>query len=353
MNSNTNMKKIYQLIALLAISLSAFAWTSPVTIPDVGNARLRIVGQNMENYMTNFVASNSSCEDQTEFDAKTNKMANAFIALQADIVVVCEAERNDQILGYLCNAMNTISNTNVWTYITDGISWTTAAAGKYQAIKSGYIYRSDKVTPIGNSTSPYSTYDSYEYNARMRLQLFKENATNEQFTLSVNHFKAKSSGGDQGEGDRLDNVSHLLDALEDVTADPDILIMGDLNAYTNEQPIQNLVNAGYEEQLVRFDATAYTYIYKGQRGILDHAMANSTMASQITGASPYHINNAGGFNYKYSDHDAVLVGLRLGETISGCETIDITVPARKILRDGKLYIELNGELYDVLGHTVK
>lgn len=343
------MKRIYPFIALIAISLSAFAWTSPVTIPDVGNARLRIVGQNMENYLTNFEASNSSCADQSEFDTKTNKMANAFIALQADIVVVCEAERNDQILGYLCNAMNTLSNTNVWTYITDG-NYSYAEAGGYQAIKSGYIYRSDKVTPVGNSTSPYN---SAEYKARMRIQLFKENATNEQFTLSVNHFKAKSSGGDQGESIRLENVSYLLSALSNITSDPDILIMGDLNAYTNEAPIQNLINAGYEEQLVRFDANAYTYIYKGVRGILDHAMANSTMASQITGAYAYHINNAGGYNYKYSDHDAVLVGLRLGETISGCETIDITIPARKILRDGKLYIELNGELYDILGHIVR
>ena len=229
------MKRIYPFIALIAISLSAFAWTSPVTIPDVGNARLRIVGQNMENYLTNFEASNSSCADQSEFDTKTNKMANAFIALQADIVVVCEAERNDQILGYLCNAMNTISNTNVWTYITDG-NYSYAEAGGYQAIKSGYIYRSDKVTPVGNSTSPYN---SAEYKARMRIQLFKENATNEQFTLSVNHFKAKSSGGDQGESIRLENVSYLLSALSNITSDPDILIMGDLNAYTNEAPIQN------------------------------------------------------------------------------------------------------------------
>ena len=342
------MKRIYPFIALIAISLSAFAWTSPVAIPDVGNARLRIVGQNAANYLTDFTASNSSCEDQAEFDAKTNKMANAFIALQADIVAICEVERNDQVLGYICNAMNTISNTNVWTYITDGLYASQSSSG-YMPLKAGYIYRSDKVTPYGNNTSPYS---SGEYRARMRIQAFKENATNEIFVLSMNHFKAKDSSADQAESVRLENVSYLLTALNKITSDPDILIMGDLNSYTNEAPIQNLVNAGYEEQLVRFDANAYTYIYKGQRGILDHALANSTMAQQITGAYAYHINNAGGYNYKYSDHDAVLVGLRLGEEVSGCETIDITVPARKILRDGKLYIELNGELYDILGHHI-
>jgi len=312
------MKKLFY-ISLLFISLQAVAWDSPITIPNVGNARLVIVGQNMENYMTNFDADNASCTNQSAFDSKTAKMANVFLALHADIVAVCEAERNDEILGYISAKMNELSGTNVWTYIQDGIYYATAGAGEYQAIKSGYLYRSDKVTPVGSS---YSPYNSAEYKARMRIQLFKENATNELFTLSVNHFKAKSGGGDQGESTRLQNASYLISELNNITADPDILIMGDLNAYMGEAPIVNLQNAGYEEQLVRFDANAYTYIYQGERGILDHVMANSTMASQITGAYAYNINHAGYSSYKYSDHDAVLVGLNLGEQT----VIDDTIP---------------------------
>ncbi|MBR6017378.1 MAG: hypothetical protein IK073_02000 [Paludibacteraceae bacterium] len=346
------MKKYLLIVTLLLGSVWAAAWNSPISIPNVGNARLHIVGQNMENYLTNFDASNSSCSNQSEFDAKTNKMANVFLALEADIVAVCEAERNDQILGYLCNAMNTLSGTNVWTYIQDG-NYAYADEGDYQAIKSGYIYRQDKVVPVGNSTSPYSS-SSYEYNARMRIQLFREIATNELFTLSINHFKAKS-GSDQGESTRLQNVSKLISALNAITADPDILIMGDLNAYMGEQPIINLQNAGYEEQLTRFDADAYTYVYRGSRGILDHAMANSTMASQITGAYAYNINHEASYSYKYSDHDAVLVGLNLGEQ----PVIDATeIPttdgqkARKVLYDGKIYILYNGQWYDTMGRKL-
>lgn len=313
------MKRYFLIVSLLLGSLWVAAWNSPITIPDVGNPRLIIVGQNMENYLTNFDASNSSCSSQSAFDSKTAKMANVFLALNADIVAVCEAERNDEVLGYLCAKMNELSNTNVWTYIQDGIYYATASAGEYQAIKSGYIYRSDKVTPVGSSYSPYS---SAEYKARMRIQLFKENATDELFTLSINHFKAKSGSGDQGESTRQQNASYLISELENITADPDILIMGDLNAYMGETPIVMLQNAGYEEQLVRFDANAYTYIYQGERGILDHCMANSTMASQITGAYAYNINHAGYSSYKYSDHDAVMVGLNLGEPI----VIEDTVP---------------------------
>lgn len=344
------MKKSLITFIYVLCSATLLAWNSPVTIPDVGNARIRIVAQNAENYLENIEASNSSCSTQAQFEAKTYKMANVFVALQADIVAICEVERNDEILGYIVDAMNDLSGANVYTYIIDEL-YSHASSGSYQSLKAGFIYRSDRLTTIGNNYSPYTS--GAEYKARMRIQAFKENATNEIFVLSMNHFKAKDSSADQAENVRLENVSYLLTALNKITSDPDILIMGDLNSYTNEAPIQTLVNAGYEEQLIRFDANAYTYIYKGQRGILDHAMANSTMAQQITGAYAYHINTAGGYNYKYSDHDAVLVGLRLGETVSDIESVSSSVPARKILRNGQLYIEIDGQLFTITGSRIQ
>lgn len=346
------MKKNILTLLLGTWSLCTFAWNSPVAIPDVGNARLLIVGQNAANYVSNLEASNSSCSTQQEFEAKTNKIANAFLALQADIVAICEVERNDDILGYIVNAMNTIYGENVYTYITDGL-YAHASAGDYQGLKSGYIYRSDKVTPQGSNTSPYR---SGEYCARLRIQAFEENSTHEKFVLSMNHFKAKDSSAGAGESTRLQNVSYLISALGNITSDPDILIMGDLNAYMGEAPVNALEDEGYEEQLVRFDSEAYTYIYHGQKGILDHAMANSTMAGQITGARVYHINTAaGGYNYKYSDHDAVLVGLNLGEQQQGenLDDVSTTAPARKVLRNGQLYIEIDGQTFTITGIRIR
>ena len=326
------------------------AWDSPVTIPDVGNARIRIVAQNAENYLSNLSASNSSCSTQAQFEAKTYKMANVFVALQADIVAICEVERNDQILGYIVNAMNDLSGGDEFAYITDGL-YSYAETGEYQSLKSGFIYRKGTVAPEGSNITPYTS--SEEYKARLRIQAFKEKSTNEKFVLSMNHFKAKDSSSDAGENTRLQNVSNLISKLSTITTDPDILIMGDLNSYTGEEPINRLENAGYAEQLVRFDPAAYTYIYRGERGILDHCMANSTMATQITGAYAYHIYTAGGYNYKYSDHDAVLVGLIPGETVSAIESVSTSVPARKILREGRLYIEIDGQLFTITGTKIQ
>ena len=344
------MKKTILTLLLGTWSLCTFAWNSPVAIPDVGNARLHIVGQNAANYVSNLEASNSSCSTQEEFEAKTNKIANAFLALQADIVAICEVERNDDILGYIVDAMNAIYGENVYTYITDGL-YAHASSGDYQSLKSGYIYRSDKVTPQGSNTSPYR---SGEYCARLRIQAFKENSTNEVFVLSMNHFKAKDSSADAGESTRMQNVDYLISALGNIKSDPDILIMGDLNSYMGEAPIEALENNGYEEQLVRFDSKAYTYIYRGQKGILDHAMANASMAGQITGARAYHINTAGGYYYKYSDHDAVLVGLNLGkQQREGLDDVSTTAPARKVLRNGQLYIEIDGQTFTITGIRIR
>lgn len=311
------MKKFSLFIALLVTSASLFAWVSPIAVPDLGDASIRVVSQNARNYVQNFSASNADSKTSEAFEAKTELMANVFLALQADIVAVCEIERNaeDQtnVLAYIVNEMNRLSGKDCYTYVVDYINGTTAEAGQYQSLKTGFIYNYKKLALEGNSGSPYAS-SSAEYHARMRIQEFRELSTDEKFILSANHFKAKG-GVDGGESTRLTNVSKLIDELKyNWNDDPDILIVGDLNSYTGEQPILNLEEAGYAEQLTRFDANAYTYIYLGEKGILDHVMANSTMSQQITGAYAYNINNGDftdSWQYEYSDHDPVVVGLKL------------------------------------------
>ena len=338
--------------ALLQMAcMQVAAWTSPVDLPDLHGARLRVVGQNARNYLSDFTASNADVTNEVDFQDKTNKMANVFLALQADIVAICEVQEDDEILGFIIAEMNRLAQTDVYTYVTDGLSATQSATG-YMPLKSGYIYRSDKVTPYGANTSPYT---KGTYQPRMRIQAFKENGTGELFVLSMNHFKAKSGSVPDGtETTRLQNVARLLSALNNVTTDPDILIMGDLNAYPNEAPILRLVEAGYDEQLLRFDPQAYSYVYRGEPGLLDHAMANRSMAEQVTDAATYHINTSGSYSYRYSDHDAYVVALCLGAQDcgegNGIDPIQTAPRAVKALEDGQLVLRLpDGRKYNVLG----
>ena len=136
--------------------------------------------------------------------------------------------------------------------------------------------------------------------------------------------------------------------------------MGDLNCQYDESPLQILVNAGYEEQLLRFSSDAYSYCYYGERQLIDHVFANSTMAEQITGADVFHITTSCGdesylnYEYRYSDHDPYVIGINLKEGTTGIgDKEDTSLKIRKVLYNGTLYIVMpNGDVYDYMGRRV-
>ncbi|MCB0133336.1 MAG: hypothetical protein KDD78_20875, partial [Caldilineaceae bacterium] len=200
-------------------------------------------------------------------------------------------------------------------------------------------------------------------------QTFEEISSGERFTAVVNHPKSKGSAcdsvGDPEDPDGQGNCNGTRTKAATVLAqwlatdptgsgDPDFLILGDLNAYAMEDPITALKNAGYTDLINSLlGATAYSYIFDGQSGYLDHAMAsstlaaqvnsadamganainriNSTLAAQATGVTEWHINadepavidynqdfNPAGYYtadaYRSADHDPVMIGLNLGTT---------------------------------------
>jgi len=115
-------------------------------------------------------------------------------------------------------------------------------------------------------------------------------------------------------------------------ADADYLLMGDFNAYAEEDPVQAVRDdAGYVDLIDQFigQDEAYSFVFDGQRGTLDQALASGSLAGQVTGLTEWHINadepdllnydqsfnNPGFFNndpFASSDHDPVILGLDLG-----------------------------------------
>jgi Ca2+-binding RTX toxin-like protein len=205
---------------------------------------------------------------------------------------------------------------------------------------------------------------------------FEELATGETFTVTVNHFKSKGSvspfGDNQGIGDGTGNNNEArlqaaiaLDAWLDTdptgSGDEDFLIIGDLNAYAMEDPIQYLLDEGYEDQVQRFlEPGEFEYSFGfpldlgtspqvQSFGALDYALASNSMAAQVTGAAEWHINadEASVFDYntnfkppeqidglydetpfRASDHDPVIIGLDLAPSaniIDGTADRDILV----------------------------
>jgi hypothetical protein len=110
--------------------------------------------------------------------------------------------------------------------------------------------------------------------------------------------------------------------------DPDVVLMGDMNSYAKEDPIDVFAAAGFTD----LSAGGYSYVFDGQWGYLDYALVSPTLLEQVTGITEFHINSdevpALDYNtefktaaqidslyapdmYRTSDHDPVLLGVAL------------------------------------------
>ncbi len=178
------------------------------------------------------------------------------------------------------------------------------------AIKVGMIFKPGKVTPIGrtatlNTVSFVNGGDVAPRSRPSLAQAFRVNATGGTFVADVNHLKSKGSaclnGADTGDGQGNCNVARTNSARELAawlksdptgTGETDALILGDLNSYAKEDPIRTLEEAGFTNLVAKYvGPDAYSYVFDGQWGYLDHALGSAGILSQVTGVTEYHINS--------------------------------------------------------------
>ena len=302
-----------------------------------GTHTLLVCCMNLEYYIVEAFDSYGPANN-TEHQAQRAKVSQALAKINADIYAFVEIQLGQGALAELAADLTKNTGRN-FTYINDGSS----IDGTFT--KAGYIYCTDKVTPHGNMQHN----NTYVQN-RKKVQGFTEKASGEKFILSVNHFKAKSGNGsgankDQGDGQGSYNAARVQEANSIISrytsytstfGDEDFLIVGDLNAYGKEDPITTLTDWGMIDLHRTFHAdSSYSYVYQGTLGYLDHALCNSSLYPQVTGMTPYHINAPERDAYTYngslndgtmfrcSDHDPILVGLRLGKDNT---STDLTAP---------------------------
>ena len=292
-----------------------------------GEHSLLICYMNLEYYLVDNFGTGYGPDSSTDHQKQRTKTSQALAKINADIYALVEIQTGQGALAELAADLTKNTGRN-FAYINDG----SATDGSYT--KSGYVYCTDKVTPYGNMIHN----NTYVAN-RKKVQGFTEKATGEKFILSVNHFKAKSGSGsganaDQGDGQGKFNAARVKEAQSIISnyqsylttfSDEDFLIVGDLNAYGKEDPITTLLDGGMIDLHRTFHAdSSYSYVYQGTLGYLDHALCNASMYKQVTGMTPYHINSVEQDAYTYSgssydgtifrcsDHDPILIGLRLG-----------------------------------------
>ncbi|WP_194724694.1 ExeM/NucH family extracellular endonuclease [Noviherbaspirillum malthae] len=327
-----------------------------------------------------------------EFLRQQAKLVEAITGTGADVLGLMEMQNNGfgdgtSAIDSLVDALNAKAGTGAYAYVrgpyADG-SGAEPTAGS-DAIMVAIIYKTATVKPLGQAVTPDSAvYSAFAAANRPPIaQTFGYvGDESKQFTLVVNHFKSKGDGtekyaGDADSGDgqgafnatRLEAAVQLAQWLESNptgATDGDYLMVGDLNSYAMEDPIRYLtgtqfdVNKNYGgysltdagkalsgDYTLLGGTNEYSYVFDGLRGSLDHALASDDLAGEITGVTHWHINadeqimldyntefNATGLYrpdaYRSSDHDPVVVGLRLNSeegSPSGTPPADTTAPA--------------------------
>ena len=289
-------------------------------------------------------AGNLECrgaDSADELDRQLAKTVQALLDLDADVVGLIEIENDtdNTAVQLLVDELNAVLGAGTWAQVETGAIGT-------DAIRQAFIYRPAAVMPVG----AFAVLDTPEFVApltpgdpknRPALAQTFTTADGGTFTAAINHLKSKGSGCGAGDDDlvtfqgscnatRTAAAQELVDWLAtDPTGsgDPDVLILGDLNAYGMEDPIRAIEDDGYTNLA---GTATYGYVFDGAEGTLDYALANASLASQVTGAAEWHINadeadlidyntdfgrDAGYFNgdipFRASDHDPVIVGLAL------------------------------------------
>ncbi|MEO1145804.1 MAG: ExeM/NucH family extracellular endonuclease [Cyanobacteria bacterium J06638_22] len=305
-----------------------------------------------------------------EYNRQLDKLVESIIGSDSDVIGLVELENDflkggdspndtdaqdprDIAIQELVNAVNAKLGADIYDWVRPGDNVEFVGG---DAIAVGFIYNTTTVNLVGDAAilddpsfvDPNGTGQGR--NRAALAQTFEEVSSGETFTAVINHFKSKGDSGLAGgtlsnpDVDQLDGQGFWNDTRTDAanvlanwlatdptgSGDADILILGDLNAYANEDPIQALENQGYTDLAQQFIGDdAYSFVFDGQTGTLDYALANSTLLSQVTGATEWHTNadepDAFDYNLEFgrdpallsvdpfraSDHDTVIVGLAL------------------------------------------
>ncbi|ERX39581.1 endonuclease/exonuclease/phosphatase family protein [Pseudomonas aeruginosa] len=317
--------------------------------------RLRVASFNVLNYFNGdgkgggFPTSRGA-NTAEEFQRQKAKIVAAILASKADIVGLMEIENDGygefSAIADLVNGLNaSLPQGQRYAFVNPN----RAKLGSDE-IAVGLIYRGDKVRTYRSAAVLDSSVNPEFDDTRNRptlAQTFQEINGGERLTIAVNHLKSKGSAcdGDPDTGDGQGNCNltraRAAQALVDWLAgdptgakEPDRLIIGDLNSYAKEDPVNVIRGAGYTDLVARQAGAGkgYSYVFSGQSGYLDHALANASLARQVRGAVEWHINadepRVLDYNvefktsrqqdslynaepYRASDHDPVVIGIDL------------------------------------------
>jgi predicted extracellular nuclease len=324
----------------LRVSLQSTLPDQPVAYPLPATAdpeSQRIVAMNLQNYFNGDGTGHGfptarGAETADEFQHQRIRIGAAIKILDPHVLGVMELENDG--FGVHSAAQDFIRLTNdatgkPWAVIRP-VNDNTGA----DKITVGLFYRSDRFEAIGDAQ--ILTGPEFKRSRQPMAQVFRELPDGGKILVVINHLKSKGScpesseNSDQNDGQGCWNPIRQVSAVKmsawaaDVAASAgtdNILIMGDMNAYRNEDPIRAIRDAGFTELMDEKQALNYSFVFFGQHGTLDYAFSSHALLEKVQQAFIWNINAALPVNMdlpqpwlRFSDHDPVIVDIRLRQS---------------------------------------
>ncbi|PTX57616.1 putative extracellular nuclease [Litoreibacter ponti] len=330
----------------------------PQTTEELGG-NFKVASLNVLNYFTTIDVEGAQtdigldprgADSPEEFERQAEKLINAIVEIDADVLGLIEIENDfagdSFAIQDLVDRVNAAIGEDVYAFVDPGQEFVGG-----DAIANGMIYRTDRVD-LNGDMAILTEFEGRDFidpldagrglNRAAIAQTFEDIDTGQTITISVNHLKSKGSlsglevDENQGDGQGNNNATRTeaADILADwLASDPtgqgseNTLILGDLNAYAREDPLTVLADAGYTDlAAATLGENAYSFVFDGQIGTLDYALANDALADNVVGVTEWHINadEADAIDYnldfgrdptlfdgdspaRNSDHDPVIV----------------------------------------------
>lgn len=308
-------------------------------VPPVAGDR-RIAGFNLLNLFNGdgrgggFPTSRGAAS-RADFERQQDKLVATLQAMDPDLAALMELENDgfgpDSSLAQFVDALNAAGPHDDWRFVDAG-----QGPGD-NAIRVGMIYRSSRMTPVGRP----AVLGEGPFRDRSRVPLAQafRAGTGPVFVVVANHFKSKGGCDEARDGDRDQrdgqacfNATRVKSAqllhswlAKDPTGTRPVghLLIGDFNAYAQEDPMRLLRAQGWQDAFAQTKIERpYSFVFQGQSGRLDHALVDAGLAARLRGAAEWHANadESDVFDYRQgesrgpwraSDHDPLLLGLDL------------------------------------------
>lgn len=281
------------------------------TAPSRNAGNVRVAFMSLGDYfkVTDSPAGARGASSAEEFARQRDKVIDALVDLNADIAGVSRVANDgygaESTLADLVNALNEATAEGAYAFIDPGsTTWGS------DVIAVGMIYRVSSVVPIGAAaildTGAFDQSASPPVHRAPMAQTFEEKIWGERFTVVVDEWHDRAAcpetgdDADAGDGQGCWNTARTA-AADDLLAwlalnptgssDPDVLVLGELNAFPHEGPIQAFLGSQYVDLIDRYVGDdALTTLLSGRAGTGDPALASESLAPQAVGTGVWNVN---------------------------------------------------------------